>query len=380
VKHRLIIVGPVPPPAHGVAVSTLLLLENPCLCENFDVEHLNTSDHRSLENLGTWEATNAWLGLRHLLRLAVRLNGRRGILYLPLSQSTPALLRDCLFVLLGARRGWRVATRLEGSELGQLYEGLPWALRIMVKRCLAMADSVAVLGENLRGVLAGLVDASRIVVVPNGAPDMQVGPVERDRSQVLFLSNFLRRKGILEALDAARLVLTERPDAHFVFTGAFDSESVAAEAAMRSSGFGGRIEFREPVQGRDRDQLLRRSAIMLFPPVGEEGHPRVVLEAMAAGLPVVTTDRGAISESVIDGVSGFVLKDPVPAELATRLLLLLSDESLHSQMAHQARARYLKFFTQDQADRNVDLWLRSVADRGPCLAPWGAHPDRAPTT
>jgi glycosyltransferase involved in cell wall biosynthesis len=108
---------------------------------------------------------------------------------------------------------------------------------------------------------------------------------------------------------------------------------------------------------------LLSSSLFLFPPVEPEGHPRVVVEAISAGLPVVTTNRGAIAETVVDGVSGFVLDDPVPEQLAERLILLLEDEELRRRMSAAARARYLEHFTQERADHRLAEWLGKVAAR-----------------
>ena len=56
-SRLIVIVGPLPPPIHGVTVSTSLVLRNELLRERFDVEHLDTSDHRTGRNVGTWDAT-----------------------------------------------------------------------------------------------------------------------------------------------------------------------------------------------------------------------------------------------------------------------------------------------------------------------------------
>src|SRR4029450_5330085 len=82
-EHRLIVIGPVPPPTHGVAISTLLTLANPLLKDKFDVEHIDTTDRRSLSNIGAWDVTNVVLGLRHLGTLLGRLRGDKGVVYLP---------------------------------------------------------------------------------------------------------------------------------------------------------------------------------------------------------------------------------------------------------------------------------------------------------
>ena len=82
---------------------------------------------------------------------------------------------------------------------------------------------------------------------------------------------------------------------------------------------------------------------------------------MSAGLPVVTTDRGAIGETVVDGVTGFVLENPVPGEMAERLGCLLTDEHLRDEMGKAARERYLNLYTQQHADERLAEWLTQVA-------------------
>jgi glycosyltransferase involved in cell wall biosynthesis len=182
----------------------------------------------------------------------------------------------------------------------------------------------------------------------------------RDGRTVLFYSNLRRRKGVEEALEAARLVLEREPTARFLFVGNSSEPLVERRLQERAFGMSG-VQFLPAVYGLERDRLLASASILLFPPTEPEGHPRVVLEGLAAGLPVVTTDRGAIAETVPDGVCGFVLDEPVPAQLAERLLLLLRDPELRARMSAAARARYLAHFTQDHADRRLSDWLQQVA-------------------
>jgi glycosyltransferase involved in cell wall biosynthesis len=216
------------------------------------------------------------------------------------------------------------------------------------------------MGSSLRWVFEGLVPSDRIEVVANGTPDQGMNGVPRDAETVLFLSNLRRRKGLVEALEAARIVLDHHPSARFLFVGEWESAELEKEA--RAAAVGPRIEFLEAQSGAAKDRLLASSSILLFPPVEPEGHPRVVLEGLAAGIPIVTTDRGAIAETVIDGESGFILRDPVPEELADRVLRLLRDSDLRKQMGEAARARYLESFTQEKADRRLADWLSRLAD------------------
>ena len=220
---------------------------------------------------------------------------------------------------------------------------------------------MAVMGESLRGLFDGLIAPERIAVVPNGTPELKGLRAKHDRRRGLFIGNLWRRKGVLEAVEAAVLVVQQAPEARFIFTGEWENIETEREAQAVAAAGDGRVEFRGKTIGAERDALLAESGFLLFPPVEPEGHPRVVLEALAAALPVITTDRGTIAETVIDGKSGFVLPDPVPVQLAARILSLLEDERLWERMSETARARYLERFTQTEADRRLCVWLRAVA-------------------
>ena len=122
---RLIVIGPLPPPVYGVSVSTGLVLANKQLRERFDVEHLDTSDHRTGANIGRWDLTNVLLGISGVVRLNRRLAGERGIVYVPISQSTGGFLRDSLLIRSAARRKWTVVAHLRGGEFSAFYARQP---------------------------------------------------------------------------------------------------------------------------------------------------------------------------------------------------------------------------------------------------------------
>ena len=363
--HRLIVVGPVPPPYHGVTVSTGLVLANPVLRRRFErVEHLDTSDRRAGSTIGRWDFTNLSLGLLHAVRLARLASGPPGVVYLPLSQALGPFLRDSLFIHAARARGWRVVAHLRGSEFRRaFYERQGRLVRAYVRLTLRRLTSLAVMGESLRSVFEGLVPAERLAAVPNGTPEpAATHHVDRDRWRVLFLSNLRARKGVVESVEAALRVVEAEPQARFLFVGSWYDAAFEREVRTRAAAApAGAIEFHDGVTGEDKDRLMASASVFLFPPGEPEGHPRVVLEAMSLGLPVVTTDRGAIRETVVDGESGFVLADPDPDQLADRILRLLRDPELRDRMAAAARDRWAAHFSQERADEVLADWLAGVA-------------------
>jgi glycosyltransferase involved in cell wall biosynthesis len=358
---RLIVIGPLAPPVHGVTVSTSLVLRNACLRDRFSVEHLDTSDHRSTVNIGRWDWKNFALGASAVVRLSRLLRGRRGIVYLPLSQSSGGFLRDSLFIRLASARGWRVVAHLRGGEFPAFYAKQPAPFQFWIRSTLKKLTSVAVMGSSLRGLFDGLLPRERVAVVPNGTPDIYEDGFDRRSDTVLYLSNFMPRKGIVESVEAAMRVIAQRPTTRFLFVGEWRDERLEHELRERARPAGGGIRFLPSASDEEKRMLLLSSSLLLFPPVEPEGHPRVLLEAIAAGLPVVTTNRGAIPETITDGRCGFVLDDPVPDQLADRMMKMLEDGELRDRMGKAARARYLAEFTQETADRKLAGWLSEIA-------------------
>ena len=364
-RPRLIVVGPVPPPLHGVTVSTTLVLANARLRERFDVRHLDTSDHRSGGNIARWDVMNVVLALSAVLRLTGMLRGRPGVLYLPLSQGTAGLLRDSLLIWAASLRGWTVAGHLRGGEFHLFFAALPRPLAAFFRATLQRVDSIGAMGDSLRAMFDGLVDPARVAVVSNGTPDPGPPDEAREPGTILYLSNLRRRKGVVEAMQAARIVLEARPSARFVLAGPSEDDALQAQLEALAAPVADRVEFLGKVDLERKTRLLAQAGVLLFPPVEPEGHPRVVLEAVAAGLPVVATDRGAIAETVVDGVTGFVLDQPDPQGLARRLLELHDDPALRKRMGEAARERFVAEFSQDRADEKLTGWLAGLArERG----------------
>jgi glycosyltransferase involved in cell wall biosynthesis len=103
------------------------------------------------------------------------------------------------------------------------------------------------------------------------------------------------------------------------------------------------------IAGNDKARLLISSDIFVFPTCYPyEGHPFVILEAMAAGLPVISTDQGAIRETVLDGLTGFIVPHSDPRAIAEKILLLLRDSDLRRRMGSASRDRFLRHFTLER--------------------------------
>jgi glycosyltransferase involved in cell wall biosynthesis len=211
----------------------------------------------------------------------------------------------------------------------------------LATRVLANAATVAAQAARDDGV-----PASRLVVVPNGVDldgfDARAVRVEEPvpaelgvAPTVLMVGRMIHHvKGHDVFLRAAALVHREQPEVRFLIAGDGERER-ELRALARALGIVDRVRF----LGRRADvpALLARADLICHP-ARAEGLPNAVLEAMAAGRPLVATTAGGTPELVRDGVDGLLVPpDDAPA-LAGALLALLADPS-RARFGHSARRR-----------------------------------------
>ena len=365
-KPRVLFLGAVPPPYMGPTLATEVIL-NSSLRERFELIHLDTSDHREIDTLGAIDLLNIYLALKFYCVLVWRiLRYRPALVYIPISQTTIGYLKDSGFIILSKLLGRRVVCHLRGGNFRNWLAGASGATRAYVRLVHGLVNGQIVLGETLRPLFAGILPPQRLYVVPNGK-DIAYPPKPAGDGtvRVLFLANIVRSKGVLDTLHAVRAVTATCPNTQFLFAGAWEDQALRHEIeAFLAANRDLPIRWLGAVRGQEKSDLLNRADIFVFPTYyPPEGHPWVVVEAMAAGLPIVSTDQGAIVESVIHGQNGFIVAKQDPGAVAARVAELVQDAPLRQRMGAESRRLYLAEFTE----------ARMVSRLGDALAAVGAR-------
>jgi glycosyltransferase involved in cell wall biosynthesis len=166
-------------------------------------------------------------------------------------------------------------------------------------------------------------------------------PLPDSPPRYLFVGRLLRDKGVFEFVEAARQVKERLPDATFALLGALDPNpsSVQSHDLQRWQSEGV-VEYLGTTD--DVRPHLRAATVFVLPSY-REGTPRSVLEAMATGRPIVTTDAPGCRETVIDGDGGFLV--PVrSSEALARAMIRLADPALAARMGAQSHQRAREVF------------------------------------
>jgi glycosyltransferase involved in cell wall biosynthesis len=344
-RPRVLVVGPLPPPYHGGSVATRFVLDSG-LQHEWRVTHLDTTDRRSLDNVGRLDAGNVLLAMKHatgLLRLLA--TARPDVVYVPIAQNTLGLLRDATLVLPALATGRRLVLHVHGSGLRSYHDGARPAMRRLLRAMLGGAQRVIVLGERLRPMLDGLVAGERVAVLPNGADDPFGGVPDRASRtgpvRILYLGNLIRTKGFLDVMEAVGILREKNLPVHLHLAGDFASDPDRRAAADLGAALGSAVAFHGVVTGTAKTELLRSADIFCFPSYyPNEGHPYVVVEAMAAGLPVVATGHATIGDTVLHGKTGILVPPRDPRALASALEPLVADAGERSRLGEAGRQRF----------------------------------------
>ncbi|HKL02537.1 MAG TPA: glycosyltransferase family 4 protein, partial [Cryomorphaceae bacterium] len=253
--------------------------------------------------------------------------------------------KDIPFIRLAAKSRIKVLIQLRGSAFKIWFDSLDNFRKKLVARHISMSDGAIVLGESLKYLFADYFDDHQIFSVPNGG-DFEFPVRQSQTLRVVYLANFLPGKGLLEVLQALEKVKDEPsiPAFEFVAYGAWDNSDYQSKCERIAAKLNF-VELKPSVSGSAKWQAFADADIFVFAPKSPEGHPWSIVEAIAAGLPVVSTNRGAIAQSVRDGQNGFLLENPDPGPLAEKIQMLLRDPSLREKMGRESRRLYENHFT-----------------------------------
>jgi len=302
-------------------------------------------------------AVNPWRDLAGLVELTRLLRRERPDIVHASSSKAGILGRLAAFlagvpVRIFTVHGWAFAA----------HDGAPARLYRFADRAVEPLTTVTIcVSDHARevGLAAGTCAPERTIVIPNavdvaGAP--RARPGGRERPLILAVGRLKAPKDFPTLVRALGDLPPQSFDAVIVGEG---PDRPRLEEDIRALGLSGRVSLAG--ERRDVPRLLADADVFVLPS-RSEGHPVSVLEAMAAGVPVVASRVGGVAEQVADGETGLLVAPGDPAELAAALRRLAADPSLRRRLGAAGRARAERAFDLDAFRRaHVEAYSRELA-------------------
>lgn len=347
----------------GLAVRGGISSVERLIMEHFAQRHLQAHLQGDIElrHVATMEDGSLWHKLRVFLRAVGALHratrrpqGAR-LVHIHFSKRG-STLRKLILAWMCLRAGRPLILHAHSGSFDQFHAALPASARRAIHRIFARADRMIVLSKHWRDFYVQQVgiDPRRVVILSNPVAVPPSVPQRRGRTrvQLLFLGRISGHKGAFDLLRAYEsLPQTLRARSRVVFAGDGEVEQLRGQARA----FGDAIEVHSWIATAQRDALLQGSDLFVLPSY-YEGIPMAMLEAMAFGLPVVSTRVGGIPEVVEDQREGLLVAPGEPAQLRSALISLIEGEDRRLAMGRQARVRAMDFDVRGYVARLSEVY------------------------
>jgi len=405
-RPRVLMLGPASPQIGGMVTAIDLLMRSP-LSKGYELHRFATvaptsaiaADLRgrgsgcdlsgpplgpALQVPRSWRhARSAWLGAVRGVRAAVRhscqvtrlaaviLERRIDLLHIH-TCSRLTFYRNLLDLAVGRLLGRAVVLHIRGGQFDQFCHQAGFLGQWLIRRGLAAADAVVVLSERWRVALRPYAGRTPVFVVPNGVevrPARVRPPSDGRGCRFLYLGPLTEAKGLSDLITAAARLREGGLSFELVIAGPeVDQPRSWWEKAVEKAGLGDLTTFAGPVVGESKLELLM-TADCLVHPSHSEGMPHTILEAAAAGLPVIATAVGSVPEVIATIAGGHLEAVLVPAKdpvaLAERMERLARAPAVRQRIAQAMYGRVAAHFElSGVADRLAEIYEIVLRTRG----------------
>ena len=231
---------------------------------------------------------------------------------------------------------------------------LTFGLKILREPCLSLADNIVVYTSSLIQDYQIERYRHKSLIAHRHFLDFEAFTVTTplpDRSPLIgYIGRLSDEKGVQHFVQALPAILGGREDLH-VLIGGDGQLKESIEASLKEEGIVARVDLPGWISHNDLPRYLNRLLLLILPSY-TEGLPNIMLEAMACGTPVLATPVGAIPDVILDGKTGFIMKNNSPECIAENVLRALEHPDLE-RIAEAGRRFVEENFT---FERVVERW------------------------
>ncbi len=330
-----------------------------------DVEFFVTGSREDGE--GKWTVLRRMMGDMWAFHRKLKKHDAQ-LVHLNPSLRTKAVIRDGMLLLLARFHGYPTLVFFHGWDEG-LERQIKKSFCALFRAVYGKADALVVLGSVFAGKLRHMGIESPIYLLTTAVddsfgglfdPERKSEEGENDTFRILFLSRIEKEKGVYEAVDAYQIPREKHPNVSLTIAGD-GSELNPLKEYIGKLGLGS-IDFTGYVRGEEKMRLFAESDVYLLPSYNE-GLPVSVLEAMTAGLPVVTRSVGSLPQVFVEGKTGFMTESLSPQVFAELIERLVENRDLCAEIAKYSSAYATERFMSSSVARKLDKVYEQIVSQ-----------------
>jgi glycosyltransferase involved in cell wall biosynthesis len=337
-----------PPPVHGASMVGQYIKDSKYLAEKIEANYINLSTSDSIDAIGKGGIKKLVSILKVYLKSFIKLlTFRPHVCYITLTATGGGFYKDSIIALMAKILKVKTIYHLHNKGVKHFQNK---TLDNFLYKLVFIQSKVILLSPLLYQDVEKYVQFENCYFCPNGIPDYYVpdNQIKKQNSptlRLLFISNLIRSKGVLDVIEALALIKEKN----------FELSIVGAESDISSNELlkvihfhhlDDKVRYMGKLYGEEKFNLLARSDVFVFPTYySNECLPISILEAMCFGLPVISTFEGAIPDLVKNNETGLLIPSNQPKALAEAISKLLENVDLRNHMGEEGRKHFLNKFT-----------------------------------
>lgn len=354
-----------PPPTHGASMMGQVIHDCRIINNNISTSYVNITTANSIEDIGKFRLSKVvdYFKLLWNIRKEIKTNKPELVYFTP-NAGGVAFIKD-FFIRKELRRlGCHVIAHYHNKGVSRYQNKFPF--KILYKKFFKDLD-VILLSPSLYDDMKRYLKQEHLYYCANGIDSAHTGRVANRRNsvpQILFLSNLIPSKGVLVLLDALKMLNDKHVNCECTFVGAetkeIDATTFNGEVIKR--GLGGKVRYVGKQYGANKVRYYDTSDIFVFPTYyPNECFPLVLLEAMDACLPCISTREGAIPDIIDDGKTGLLVNKQDANDLADKIEMLVNNSSLRNSMGMAGKQKFEELYTKENFENNMFNILASCS-------------------
>ena len=228
--------------------------------------------------------------------------------------------------------------------------------RRLIRKTLNKAQVFVVLSQEWAEFFKPIVNKEKIIILENAVLIPPTPKTSYDDHNLLFLGRLCNEKGISELLDAVSIVSQKYPNIRLYLGGIWEDNNLKKKAVILKK----HVKYLGWIADKKKERCMEKCSVFVLPTYFE-GQPISLLEAMAKGMAVVSTEVGGIPQIVTSGRDGILIPPKDTQALAKSICELLDDTDTKKQLGINARARVTQSYNiRERVDELVAIYANMM--------------------
>lgn len=352
-ENKVLFILQLPPPVHGASTMNSYIKNSKRINEEFSTSFLPLSFVKKIDEIGKFSFSKILMMFTFSFKLIKRLiSFKPTIVYYTIAPFGGAFYRDSLFVFIIKLFNPKIVFHLHGKgikkELNNSLKKL-WYKKVFSRTNVIHLSSM--LNYDIEEIYT-----DKIYNVPNGIPE--VDKLKNTKTldstiKILYLSNLVKSKGVLELINALEFIKGEELDYEVEIIGNSADISIdELKKIVEEKKLSNKVKVLGPKYGDEKWEYLNNSDIFVFPTYFKnECFPLVLLEAMQMSNAIISTNNGAIEEIISD--CGIIVPQQNSEILSKELFEILKDRKRIESFKEKSREKFLKKYKLDVFEESL---------------------------